>query len=154
MDPNTNYLVVKVENHLFLKLFPIRVIIDDKTVYTVKGKKGIYTPIPTNQVNVQLNNGYHYAKPLQLNFARHHIIGLRVETYLSDGRLLGILVLTAALFLASFVEDAPILRWIANLPILIIIGYAAFMRNKIILLSNLADKSHADKFYENYENIL
>ncbi len=154
MEANTNYLIIKVENHLFLKMFPIRVILNYKEVYTIKGKKGIYTPIPNNAVNVQMNNGFHFVKPLDINFGYNKVIGLRVETYLSDGRLLGILIATFVLFFASFIENFPILRWVANIPILLTLAYAIFMRNRIILLSNLAEKSYADSFYENYDNIL
>ncbi len=154
MNPNSNYLVIKVENHLFLKLFPVRVIINDKTVYSVKGKKGIYAEIPGQQFKLEINNGYHFVNPLQLSFNQQKVIGIRVETYLNDGRLLGILAVTAALFGASFIENVPLLRWIANLPILIVLGYAIYKRNKVILLSNLAEQSIADKYYEDYDNIL
>jgi hypothetical protein len=154
MNPNSNYLAIKVENHLFLKLFPIRVIVNDKTVYNIKGKKGIYTEMPAQSFKLEINNGFHYVNPLQVNFNAQKVIGIRVETYLSDGRLLGILALTIALFGASFIENVPLLRWVANIPILIVLGYAAFKRNKIILLSNLAEQSIADKYYENYDNIL
>jgi hypothetical protein len=154
LNPASNYIVVKVENHLFLKLFPVRVILNDKDVFTVKGKKGVYAPVDSNIVKVTMNNGYHFAKPLQLQFTKNKIIGLRVETYLSDGRLLGILILTIVLFLASFVENSVILRVIANFPILALIGYSIWKKDKVLLISSLHDKSYAEKFYDEYDNIL
>jgi hypothetical protein len=153
-NTNKNYLAVKVENHVFLKMFPIRVVINDADIHIVKGKEGVMAEVKQDVCNIQMNNGLHYTKKIPVSFENGNIVGVRVETYLSDGRLLGVLAVWLFLFLASFLEGVSLLKWLALIPILIIIGYAIFYKDKILLISNLQDKSYTDRYYEDYDNII
>ncbi len=153
-NSQTNYIVVKAENHLFLKMFPLRIVIDDKKIYSIKGKQSTIAEIESNNCNIEINNGLHFTKKIPVSFSTGNVVGVRVETYFSDGRLLGVLTVWFALFLASFIEGVSILRWLALIPVLVIFAYAIFYKDKIILLSNLHDKSYADKYYDEYDNII
>jgi hypothetical protein len=149
---NTNHIIVKVENHIFLKMFPVRIILNEKLIYTTKEKEAIEATIETDNVVVQVTNGYHFIKPITVKFTETNVIGIRVETYLSNERIGSMVILTLVLFFAAYIEKSTIVKIVANLPFLLLMLYAFFNKNKILLISSLQKESYKEKYYKQYES--
>ncbi len=148
---NTNHIIIKVENHIFLKMFPVRIILNDKHIYNTKEKEPIDAIIETEKATIQVTNGFHFIKPITVQFTETNVVGIRVETYLSNERIGSMILLTLILFFAAYIEQSIIMRIIANLPFILLMLYTFFNKNKIILVSPLNEESYKEKFYKQYE---
>jgi len=117
---------------LLLSLLPLRVIVNNKDIYTLENDKPVVIPVENNYPRIVATDGFHYTKPLKLTYKEPSYYRFKITCAIDDAQLLGGGFLLALFYLLGFWTGLFLLKLLSFLPLLWLLLTYYFNRKKFL----------------------
>ncbi len=122
---------------MLLGFLHVRVIINDREIYPLLNDKPVVIEVKGDDVKVVVTDGFHFTRPLQLNFKEPSYYNFKIVAAINDLQLLGGSVLLVILYLLGFLTGIFILKLLSFLPLLYFIFLYYINRREFIRVTRV-----------------
>lgn len=102
-----------------MNFFRIRVIVNDKEIYTLTDLRPVVIEAKDQILNLVITDGFHITKPVKLTFAFPSYYNLKISCAIDDFQLIGGFIFLAGFYLLGFFTGILILKLLSFLPIVL-----------------------------------
>ncbi len=132
--PAPYYIVIKRTNQALLSFLSVRVVVNNKQIYSLPDSKPVVIALNDDHSEVVVTDGFHISKPLELRFERPSYYNLRLVCAISDLQLLGGFLFLALFYLLGFATGFFLLKLFSFAPILFFLFWYYFNRKNFLRL--------------------
>jgi hypothetical protein len=136
------HIVIIRKNHALLSFMRIRIVVNGNQIYPLYHDKPVMITVDKKHPKVVITDGYHYTKPIELNFDRLQTHFFKVICVIDDIQLIVGSLLLGVLYLAGFYTGVFFLKLISFAPILYFIFYYYINRKNFIRIRPLKIRKH------------
>ncbi len=126
------YIIIKRKKQLMLSLLSPRVIVNNNEIYPLLSSKPILILSDKNHLTIVMTDGFHFTKPVELQFDQPGYYNLGVTCILDDLHLLGGLFVLAVLFILGFYTGSLLIRVLSFFPVAWFLGFYYFNRKNFL----------------------
>jgi hypothetical protein len=137
-NPTCHILVVRKKRLLLLRLLPLRLVVNDTDIHQLRENHPVIIKSAQHPTRLVVTNGFHHAGPVLLDTAGQDKLALEVDCEIDNIRIFSTLLITLMLFAFYWVTGMRGLQIAANIPLLYLLWFFYFNRNKIIVIRPLA----------------
>ncbi|MBL7743824.1 MAG: hypothetical protein JNN00_10160 [Chitinophagaceae bacterium] len=101
-----------------LSFLHVRVIVNDRDIYPLPNDKPVVIEVKGDEAKLVVTDGFHFTRPLQLNFKEPSYYNFKIVAAINDLQLLGGSALLVILYLLGFLTGVFILKLLSFLPLL------------------------------------
>lgn len=87
-------------------------------IYSLELGKPVLVSLSANYPIIVVTDGFHFTKPMQVNYGRHRSYHLSVNCIVDNDRLLAGTIITILFFLMGLTSGILLIRFLSFLPIL------------------------------------
>ena len=102
---------------MLLSFLKIRVIINNKDIYPLSNDRPVVIPLENKYVKLVATDGFHFTKPLELEYKEPSYYKFNVDCAIDDLQLLGGAFMLIVLYLLGFFTGVFILKLLSFVPI-------------------------------------
>jgi hypothetical protein len=117
---------------VLLGILNIRVIVNNKEIYPLTGENTVVIEAKEEHPAIVVTDGYHYTKPIELNYNGPGYYHFKVVCAIDDLQLAGNFFILALFYLLGFLTDVFILKLVSFLPLFYLL-YAYYIDRKSFL---------------------
>jgi hypothetical protein len=136
------YIVISRTNQALLSFLKLRIIVDNKDIYPLVNDKPVIIPVTNNHPKIVASDGYHFTKPLELDYKEPSYYTFSVTCAIEDIQLLGGGLLVF-FYLLGFWTGVFILKLISFLPVIYFLFLYYFRRREFIRITPIRPRSRA-----------
>jgi hypothetical protein len=129
------YIVIKRTNQVLLSFLKVRVIVNNRDIYPLSNSQPVIIPVQVNHPKLVVTDGFHFARPMELNYDGPGYYRFNVECAINDLQLLGGAFFLVLFYLWGFFSGWFFLKAAAFVPILLFIFYYYIKRKQFIKLT-------------------
>jgi hypothetical protein len=126
------YIIFTRKNQVLLSFLDIRVVVNNKEIYPLQTTEPVVIPLEKDNPRVVITDGYHFTKPLELNFRRPAYFNFEVVCAIDDLQLLAGSLILAIFYMLGFLTGFFILKLLSFAPIVWVLIYYYFNRKNFI----------------------
>jgi len=112
------YIIIKHSNPALLSFSRVRVIINKESIFPLQNDQTIVIPLTDAHPRIVATDGFHFTKPIQLNYTGPGYYMFQVCCAIEDLELLGGGFLLAFFYLTGFFTGFLVLKILSFVPIL------------------------------------
>lgn len=117
-----------------MSFLEIRVIVNNKEIYPLQTTEPVVIPVEKDNPRIVITDGFHFTKPLELNFKRPAYFNFDVVCAIDDLQLLAGSLILATLYMLGFLTGFFFLKLLSFGPIVWVLIYYYFNRKNFIRL--------------------
>ena len=129
------YIVIKRTNQFLLSLGKVRVIVNDKEIYSLLNDQPVIIAVDINYPKIVITDGFHFTKPLELVYEEPSYYRFNVTCAISDLQLLGGAFFLAVFYLLGFLTGVFILKLASFTPIILFLFFYYINRKEFIRIT-------------------
>jgi hypothetical protein len=126
------YIIITRRNQVLLSFLDIRVIVNNKEIYPLQTTEPVVIPLEKDNPRIVITDGFHFTKPLELNFRRPAYFNFDVVCAIDDLQLLAASLILAIFYMLGFLTGFFILKLLSFAPIAWVLIYYYFNRKNFI----------------------
>jgi hypothetical protein len=126
------YIIITRRNQVLLSFLDIRVIVNNKEIYPLQTTEPVVIPLEKDNPRIVITDGFHFTKPLELNFKRPAYFNFDVVCAIDDLQLLAGSLILAIFYMLGFLTGFFILKLLSFAPIVWVLIYYYFNRKNFI----------------------
>lgn len=115
----------------------MRVIANGNQIYQLDKGRSVVIPVQANYPSLVVTDGYHFTKPVRLNYNKVNVQYLTVACVIDDDRLIAGLILTALFYGVGLTSGILLVQVLSFLPILYFL-YLFYVNRRQFLKLRLA----------------
>lgn len=117
---------------MLLGILNIRVIVNNHDIYPLLNNEPVVIEIPDNHPKIVVTDGFHFTKPIELNYSVPSYYHFKVVCSIDDMQLIGNLIILSFFYLLGFFSGVFIIKVFSFLPILYLL-FAYYIDRKSFL---------------------
>ena len=126
------YIIITRKKQLLLSFLDIRVVVNNSDIYPLLDTEPVVIPLEKDKPRIVVTDGFHFTKPMELNFKQPAYFNFNVVCAIDDFQLLAALLILAIFFMLGYLTVFFILKFIRFTPILWVLFYYYFNRKNFI----------------------
>jgi len=126
------YIIITRKNQVLLSFLDIRVVVNNKEIYPLQTTEPVVIPLEKDNPRIVITDGFHFTKPLELNFKRPAYFNFDVVCAIDDLQLLAGSLILAILYMLGFLTGFFLLKLLSFTPIVWVLIYYYFNRKNFI----------------------
>ena len=124
---------------MLLSFLPLRAVINNRDIYPLANTEPVVIPIEKDYPQLVITNGFHFTKPIELEFKKPAYFNFHVVCAIDDMQLLGGSLLLAILYLLGFATGLFLVKLVSFAPVLWFLFYYYINRRNFIRLVRARD---------------
>jgi hypothetical protein len=133
------YIIIARKNQVLLSFLKIRVVVNNHDIYPLTDSEPVVIPVEKDHPRIVVTDGFHFTKPLELEFKKPSYFNFNVVCAIDDMQLLGASLLLAILYLLGFITNLFVLRLLSFTPVVWFLFYYYFNRKNFIRIVRAKD---------------
>ena len=126
------YIIITRKKQVLLSFLDIRVVVNNNEIYPLLDTEPVVIPLEKDKPRIVVTDGFHFTKPMELNFKQPAYFNFNVVCAIDDFQLLAALLILAIFFMLGFLTGFFILKVLSFTPILWVLFYYYFNRKNFI----------------------
>jgi len=119
---------------VLLSFLKVQVIVDAKQIFLLQNDQPVLIEVPDNHTRIVVSDGFHFTKPLELNYTGPACYYFKVVSPVNDLQLLGGTFVMIFFYLLGFITGLLFIKLISFIPILLLLIIYYFNRKSFIQL--------------------
>jgi hypothetical protein len=115
-----------------LSFLKVQVIVNNKEIYPLLNDQPVLIEVQDNHPKIVVTDGYHFTKPIELNYTEPSFYHFKVVCPIDDLQLLGGAFVLILLYLLGFLTGLFIIKLLSFTPILVLLAVYYFNRKSFI----------------------
>jgi hypothetical protein len=128
------YIIITRKNQVLLSFLPVRAVINNRDIYPLANTEPVIIPVEKDYPQLVITDGFHFTKPVELEFKKPAYFNFHVVCAIDDMQLLGGSLLLAILYLLGFVTGIFIIKLVSFAPLVWLLFYYYINRRNFIRL--------------------
>ena len=112
----------------------MQVIVDNKEIYPLYNDQPVLIEVQDNRTKIVVSDGFHFTKPIELNYTQPSFYYFKVVSPVNDLQLLGGAFVMIFFYLLGFVTGLLLIKLISFIPIFLLLAIYYFNRKSFIQL--------------------
>jgi hypothetical protein len=119
---------------VLLSFLKVQVIVDNKQIYPLYNDQPVIIEVPDNHTKIVVSDGFHFTKPIELNYTQPSFYYFKVVSPVNDLQLLGGAFIMMFFYLLGFITGLLLIKLISFIPIFLLLAIYYFNRKSFIQL--------------------
>jgi hypothetical protein len=119
---------------VLLSFLKVQVIVDAKQIYPLYNDQPVLIEVQDNHTKIVVSDGFHFTKPIELNYSQPSFYHFKVVSPINDLQLLGGAFVMIFFYLLGFLTGLLLIKLISFIPILLLLAIYYFNRKSFIQL--------------------
>lgn len=128
------YIIISRKNQVLLGFMQIRVVVNNRDIYLLTNTEPVVIPVEKDYPQLVITDGFHFTKPVELEFKKPAYFNFNVVCAIDDMQLLGGSLLLVILYLLGFVTGIFMIKLVSFAPVLWFLFYYYINRRDFIRL--------------------
>ena len=124
--------MISRKKQLLLSILNIRVIVNNKEIYQLTNDDPVIIEIHDQHPRIVVTDGFHFTKPIDLNYTQPSYYHFKVVCSIDDLQLLGNIFVLIVFYLLGFFTGSFVLKLLSFLPIFYLL-FAYYIDRKSFL---------------------
>ena len=107
---------------------------DSKQIYPLYNDQPVLIEVQDNRTKIVVSDGFHFTKPIELNYSQPSFYYFKVVSPVNDLQLLGGAFVMIFFYLLGFVTGLLLIKLISFIPIFLLLAIYYFNRKSFIQL--------------------
>ena len=112
----------------------MQAIVDNKQIYPLYNDQPVIIEVQDNHTKIVVSDGFHFTKPIELNYSQPSFYYFKVVSPVNDLQLLGGAFVMIFFYLLGFVTDLLLIKLISFIPIFLLLAIYYLNRKSFIQL--------------------
>ena len=112
----------------------MQAIVDNKQIYPLYNDQPVIIEVQDNHTKIVVSDGFHFTKPIELNYSQPSFYYFKVVSPVNDLQLLGGAFVMIFFYLLGFVTGLLLIKLISFIPIFLLLAIYYFNRKSFIQL--------------------
>jgi len=112
----------------------VQVIVDNKEIYPLYNDQPVLIEVQDNRTKIVVSDGFHFTKPIELNYTQPSFYYFKVVSPVNDLQLLGGAFIMIFFYLLGFITGLLLIKLISFIPIFLLLAIYYFNRKSFIQL--------------------
>jgi len=112
----------------------VQAIVDNKQIYPLYNDQPVIIEVQDNHTKIVVSDGFHFTKPIELNYSQPSFYYFKVVSPVNDLQLLGGAFVMIFFYLLGFVTGFLLIKLISFIPIFLLLAIYYFNRKSFIQL--------------------
>ena len=112
----------------------MQAIVDNKQIYPLYNDQPVIIEVQDNHTKIVVSDGFHFTKPIELNYSQPSFYYFKVVSPVNDLQLLGGAFVMIFFYLLGFVTGFLLIKLISFIPIFLLLAIYYFNRKSFIQL--------------------
>ena len=117
---------------MLLSILNVRVIVNNKEIYPLTNEDPVVIEVYDNHPRIVVTDGFHFTKPIDLNYTQPSYYHFKVVCSIDDIQLLGNVFVLIVFYLLGFFTGSFVLKLLSFLPIFYLL-FAYYIDRKSFL---------------------
>ncbi|TMI61553.1 MAG: hypothetical protein E6H07_18705 [Bacteroidetes bacterium] len=112
----------------------MQVIVDSKEIYPLYNDQPVIIEVQDNHTKIVVSDGFHFTKPIELNYTQPSFYYFKVVSPVNDLQLLGGAFIMIFFYLLGFITGLLLIKLVSFIPIFLLLAIYYFNRKSFIQL--------------------